>query len=376
MTKAATMNVAFRADASLDIGIGHVMRCLTLADALREHGANCHFICREHPGHQLDQIRQRGFSVHVLSCCQTDERPKDRTSASQPAHSHWLGSDWQTDARQTDDILAELQPDWLVVDHYALDTRWEEALKGHYKKLLVIDDLADRPHACDLLLDQNLGREATDYAALVPGHCTVLAGPHYALLRPEFAALREYSLRRREVPALKRILITMGGVDQPNATGKVLEALKVCPLPHDCRITVVMGAQAPWLAQVHALAATLPWPTEVRVDISDMAQVMADSDLAIGAAGSTSWERCCLGLPTLLFVLAENQRDAARFLEEQQAVVTQHLGDGLPKRLIDQINLVVDAPDIMQRMVKRAAAITDGLGCERILAHLIGNPSP
>ena len=368
MTKAATMNVAFRADASLDIGIGHVMRCLTLADALREHGANCHFICREHPGHQLDQIRQRGFSAHALPCCKPAERTNDETGALQPAHAHWLGSDWQTDARHTGDILAELQPDWLAVDHYALDTRWERALEGHYKKLLVIDDLADRPHICDVLLDQNLGREAKDYAALVPDHCTVLAGPHYALLRPEFAALREYSLRRRDVPTLKRILITMGGVDQPNATGKVLEALKVCPLPHDCRITVVMGAQAPWLEQVRALAATLPWPTEVRVAISDMAQVMADSDLAIGAAGSTSWERCCLGIPTLMVVLAENQWAGARALQAQGAALLLGEPADIEQQLADTLTSFTTGE--LAEMSLAARAVTNGLGTYHVAQRM------
>lgn len=369
MTKNPAMNVAFRADASLDIGIGHVMRCLTLADALRAHGANCHFICREHPGHLLDQIRQRGFSVHALSCCQTDERPKNETGALQPARAHWLGSDWQTDVRQTGAILAELQPDWLVVDHYALDTRWEQAMKGHYKKLLVIDDLADRHHICDVLLDQNLGREAKDYAALVPDHCMVLAGPQYALLRPEFAALREYSLRRREVPALKQILITMGGVDQPNATGKVIEALRACPLPLDCRITVVMGAQAPWLEQVHALAATLPWPTEVRVDISDMAQVMADSDLAIGAAGSTSWERCCLGLPTLLVVLAENQWAGARALQTQGAALLLGGSPVIHQQLTATLSPLLSGKPLAEISLA-ARAVTDGQGACLVIQHM------
>lgn len=374
MNKNPAMNVAFRADASLDIGIGHAMRCLTLAVALREHGANCHFICREHPGNLLDHIRKRGFSVHVLSCCKPAERPKDEIGASQPAHGHWLGCDWKTDALQTGDILAELQPDWLVVDHYALDTQWEQALKGHYKKLLVIDDLADRPHACDVLLDQNLGREAKDYAVLVPNHCTVLVGPHYALLRPEFAALREYSLRRRVVQALKRILITMGGVDQPNATGKVIEALRACPLPQDCHITVVMGAQAPWLEQVHALAATLPWPTEVRVDISDMAQVMADSDLAIGAAGGTSWERCCLGIPSMMIILAANQQLIAQALDERGAAI--NLGSVVDTEFSNKmtrgLHRLVSEQDLLEAMIKAATAVTRGTGTEQTVRFMTG----
>lgn len=368
------MRVVFRADASLDIGIGHVMRCLTLADALRGHGATCHFICREHPGHLLDFIRKRGFSAHDLLCRKTDERPKDGTGAPQPAHAHWLDCDWQTDAHQTGDILADLLPDWLVVDHYALDIRWEQVLKGHYKKLLVIDDLADRPHACDVLLDQNLGRKAKDYAVLVPNHCTVLVGPHYALLRPEFAALREYSLRRREVPVLKQILITMGGVDQPNATGKVLEVLRACPLPHDCHITVVMGAHAPWLEQVCALAATLPWPTEVRVDISDMAQVMADSDLAIGAAGSTSWERCCLGIPSMMVILAANQQLIAHALDERGAAI--NLGSvantEFSNKVTRGLHRLVSEQDLLEAMIKVATAVTHGTGTEQTVRFMTG----
>src|SRR5690606_15243077 len=123
----------------------------------------------------------------------------------------------------------------------------------------------------------------------------VLCGSQYALLRPDFAALRAYSLRRRERPQLRHLLLTMGGVDKDNATGRVLQALTASELPASCRITVVMGATAPWLAEVRQLAEQLPWSTSVRVGVSDMAQLMADSDLAIGAAGATSWERCCLG---------------------------------------------------------------------------------
>ena len=375
MNAAINMTVAFRADASLDIGIGHVMRCLTLAEALRADGAACHFICREHPGHLLDYIRKRGFAVSGLPSCKADELPLDETGKL-PAHAHWLGCDWRTDARQTGEILAPLKPDWLVADHYALDVRWEDALRAHYGKLLVIDDLADRPHACDLLLDQNLGRAAVDYANLVPEHCTVLAGPRLALLRPEFAALREYSLQRRKTPALKHLLITMGGVDKDNATGQVLEALKSCPLPADCRITVVMGGKAPWLQQVREIAATMPWPTEVRVDISDMAQVMADSDLAIGAAGSTSWERCCLGLPTLLVVLAANQKPAALHMSRAGISHTLRLDQALSSTLHHLVGEAATHPGWLSAMSSKAAAVTDGNGSELVVDAMMHSENP
>ena len=359
------MKIAFRADASLQIGSGHVMRCLTLAEALRGRGTECHFICREHPGHLLEVIRQRGFAVSALPAGVSGYQSSVEQGDPLPVHSAWLGCDWLTDVRQTSEVLSSFEPDWLVVDHYALDRRWETALQPHYQHLLVIDDLADRAHVCDLLLDQNLGREAPDYADLVPKHCSVLTGPKYALLRPEFAALREYSLQRRRQPQLRNILITMGGVDQPNATGQVLGALKSCPLPNDCRVSVVMGLQAPWLKQVRAAAAEMPWPTEVLVNISDMAQRMADCDIAIGAAGSTSWERCCLGVPTLMVVLAENQWHGAKALQSAQAA--QLVGEviDIEEQLPSKLSTLLTGHSL-ERMGQMAAQITGGLGAARL----------
>lgn len=316
------LTVVFRTDASLDIGTGHVMRCLTLADALREHGANCRFVCRAQPGDLIDLIRQRGYDVYVLPFIEELATSDSARDESPPAHASWLGTDWITDAKLTLSALSGTRIDWLIVDHYALDARWEQTLRSACCHLMVIDDLADRPHECELLLDQNLGRTSANYADLVSIGCTILAGPKYALLRPEFAALRQESLGRRATPQLKHLLITMGGVDRGNATGQVLDALKDCPLPVDCRITVVMGPHAPWLTQVREQAAQLPWSIKVLVNVSDMAKLMTDSDLAIGAAGSTSWERCCLGLPSILVVLAENQLPIAKALDAAGATRT------------------------------------------------------
>lgn len=316
------MLVAFRADASLEIGSGHVMRCLTLADALQAQGAQCHFLCREHPGHLCELIEARGYPVHRLPQEARDTNTAV-TSVTEPKldHAHWLGASWDEDAAACLPLLAELAPAWLVVDHYALDHRWEttvlDRLPNSRPRLLVIDDLADRRHIADLLLDQNLGRQAEDYRGLVPEGCQVLAGPRYALLRPEFREWREASLSRRaREPGLRRLLINLGGVDKDNVTGQVLDALITCDLPENLQISVVMGASAPWRESVTAQARTMPWPTEVVANVSDMARRMAEADLAIGAAGSTSWERCCLGLPTLMVVLADNQKEVASYLNE------------------------------------------------------------
>lgn len=363
------MQVAFRTDASLDIGTGHVMRCLTLADALRASGAHCHFICREHPGNLLEQIRQHGFSVHGLPAGSEDALPNDLTDVARSNHAAWLGSYWENDAAQTRASGGKMEVDWLVVDHYALDERWERAMRPICHKLMVIDDLADRLHNCDLLLDQNLGRKVLDYAHLVPNDCTVIAGPNYAMLRPEFAALRDYSLRRRATSQLKHLLITMGGVDKADATGQILDALNDCPLPEDSRITVVMGSHAPWLERVQLLADRMSRPTEVKVNVSDMARLMADSDLAIGAAGSTSWERSCLGLPSLIGVIADNQRAIAEALHLIGAARVFNIKAG-KQAIHELIGAIYSDFSTLARMSISAAGITDGCGTSRAVAQM------
>lgn len=359
------MHVAFRVDASVHIGTGHVMRCLTLAGALRGQGHACHFICREHRGNLIETIRHRGFPVHTLPLSVDGA---DVISANEPTHAQWLGAPWKTDARECREIIRELDPAWLVVDHYSLDSRWEADVMPEGSRLLVIDDLADRPHQADLLLDQNLGRAAEDYAGLVPENCPLLIGPRYALLRPEFARMREESLRRRRTPRLKRLLLTMGGVDKDNATGTVLEALRDCSLPDDAEIEVVMGSNAPWLETVRKHAATMPRPTRVWVDVPDMAQRMAEADLAIGAAGSTSWERCCLGLPALMVVLAENQKSIAESLAEVNACI--YLGDVQDAKKLPDFWEKWANPKALRVMSEASAALTDGKGATKLCQQM------
>ena len=356
------MHVAFRVDASLQMGTGHVMRCLTLADVLRERGASCTFVSRPHPGHLLALVVRRGHQALVLPALQEGAEFKRNGTA----HEHWLGTDWATDAKDTQQTLSAHmggQPvDWLVVDHYALDARWEEALRPQAHRIMAIDDLADRPHACDLLLDQNLGRSKQDYDGLLKGKTTTLVGPHYALLRPEFAALRAHSLARRQSnPQLRRLLITMGGVDKDNATGQVLAAVQNSNLlPTGVLVTVVMGPHAPWLAQVQAQATQMPWPNEVLVGVENMAQLMAESDLAIGAAGSTSWERCCLGVPTIQVALAQNQIAIAQGLSRVGAALMLP-GQAIAQTLPGLIGTFASA-DQLYAVSLAASGVTDGQG--------------
>ena len=362
------MHVVFRTDASVQIGTGHVMRCLTLADALRDAGANCTFICRTHTGHLLDLIHQRGHTSIALAAPTTLSTDVQQNTSLRH-HASWLGTDWSSDAAETIKTLNTRCADWLIVDHYALDSRWESALRPHCKQLMAMDDLADRAHDCDLLLDQNLGRSAEDYLPHIPEQATALIGPRYALLRPEFAALREESLNRRTVPKLQQLLITLGGVDQDNITEQVLNALSQCALPNGLCITVIMGAHAPWLERVRATARTMPYPTQILVNVSHMARWMTLSDLCIGAAGGTAWERCCLGLPSLVMALAENQKNGVDALQEHGAALVFKNTDELVELITNQ-RLCGEHPSLLKQLSASAAQVTHGNGTTLVVKAL------
>lgn len=357
------MNIAFRTDASLQIGTGHVMRCLTLARALRGGGAVCRFVTRALPGHMAGRIEAEGFDVTLLPA------PQGQAPDGPPAHAHWAGVGWVQDATEARAVLDATRPDWLVLDHYAFDARWQAAARPAGARLMVIDDLADRPHDCELLLDQNLGHEAGDYDGLVPECCVRLTGPHHALLRPEFAEMRATALADRDGRGLRHLLITMGGVDRADATSAVLTALRDAALPEGLRITVIMGAHAPALERVRALAARMPRPTEVAVDVADMATRMASADLAISAGGGTTWERCCLGLPSIIVEIAENQAGIARALRDAGAALDPGPLN-VPEFARNLQAALADAPSQLSMMAARAADICDGAGSSRVTAYI------
>lgn len=352
----------FRVDASIQMGNGHVMRCLTLADALTEKSGECYFICRQHLGNLISFIRDKGYTVFSL------DSPKEvRHTAVEVRgidHAGWLGALQSDDAQESINAIQLIESleniDWLIVDHYSLDYCWHQELREHTHKLMVVDDLADRQHDCDLLLDQTYGRSEQDYRSLVPEPCEILTGSQYALLRPEFAKWREYSINRRRNPELKHLLITMGGVDKDNTTSNILTAIADSILPLDCQITVVMGANAPWIDCVKKQAESLKWNVEIKVNVENMAQLMSDSDLCIGAAGSTTWERCCLGVPTIIFVLAENQKFSASILLNKKII---RLVDNV-KTLQTEILKIVNNHGILADLSTKSSLISDGSGAK------------
>ena len=236
--------------------------------------------------------------------------------------------------------------------------------------VMAIDDLADRAHACAILLDQNLGRTGADYEGLVPEGCVNLTGPHYALLRPEFAAARPAALAARATrsgPA-QHVMVVMGGTDAPDATGWVIGQLAQMNLPSEMTVTAVLGPTAPHLDAVRDALTTLSCKSDLLVGTDRMADLMAGSDLAIGAAGSTSWERCALGLPTVIVVIANNQISGATALVASGAAqqVALHADSTLSATVVP---LLAGGADRTQ-MSQAAAALCDGDGAFRVVNGL------
>lgn len=284
-----TPNVAFRADASTQIGSGHVMRCLTLAHELRDQGANCVFVSRDVEGNLLQLVERRGFAALRV-----------------PVGTAALEVRWGVDAAQTAQVISELgiSLDCLVVDHYALDVQWEQQLRRLTKQLIVVDDLANRPHDCDVILDQNYYEDLDSrYDTLVPQACIKLLGPGHVLLREEFRAARDHA--RPRSGSVRRVLVFLGGSDPDNVTSLVIGA---CSRLRGAgfSLDVVVGASNPRAKEIAAMCSEISFATFHR-QVDNIAELMLAADLAIGAGGVTTWERCILGLPTLTIVIAENQ---------------------------------------------------------------------
>lgn len=350
------MNIVFRVDSSVAIGLGHVMRCLTIAEQLDDKNANIIFISREHEGSLNKNITKKGYKLYKLPpSILGDEQPHENI------YSSWLGSTWEQDAQQVNSILKKIKPDLLVVDHYALDHRWEGEVRQVCNRIMVIDDLANRKHDCDLLLDQTTGRKAEDYKSLVSSNTTLLLGTQYALLRPDFSFWRSYSLQRRASSRMEKILVTLGGVDADNLTETVLNVLNQCAFTNKIEITVVMGESAPHIDKVKNASGLIKHETRVLINVTNMAEIMANSDLCIGAAGATSWERCCLGLPSLMIVIAENQENIAMSLQDKGAAIV--IKSPLKENLRNEIEEIDSSK--MKELSYNSSRLVDGLGVKR-----------
>ena len=303
------MKAVFRVDSSDFIGFGHLIRCLTLAKELRERGVECSFVCRDHPGNIAAKVTDSGFSVFLLE--RADEA--SALKGSDLEYDKWLGCSWQIDAGETNEILKSVQPEWLIVDHYSIDVKWEEALAKDYMNLMVIDDIANRDHSCDILLDQNLFiNMKRRYEKHVSSQCLQLLGPKYALLQAEYSQLRVKVKVRNG--STKNLLICFGGSDHNNLTELAFVAAHSFGSEFSS-INVVMPSASPFYHQVKKLIKPLK-KVNLHCDLPSLAPLMLEADIGIGAGGATNWERLCLGLPSLVITLAENQKQVNQDLHQ------------------------------------------------------------
>ena len=358
------MNIFIRVDASLQMGSGHVMRCLTFAEALREEKMNVVFICRTHTGNLIEFLfKKKKFPVHSLPF--EEEIANDKKSESK--YEHWLGASWKQDADSVARILRkQTQPiDWMIVDHYSLDSNWEKELKPLVNKIMVIDDLADRPHDCDLLLNQNYNLQENPYQGLIPKQCQQLLGPQYSLLRNEFRKFRN-NLRKR-TGYIRSIFIFFGSSDLTNETQKALEA--ICQLNRpEIEIDVVIGNTNPHRKKLEKLIDHCP-NIKLHVQSNNMAKLMSKADLAIGAGGSTTWERCCLGLPSLVISVEKNQEHSAETLNQEGYLI--YLGKNqtvTSRNILTKIYSIQNNRKKLMTFEEKGKQLVDGNGVKRILS--------
>lgn len=318
----------------------------------------------------MDLIAGAGFQCHLLPA---ECRNATTTTNELPKHANWLGADWKTDAEQTIAAIGETQPDWLIVDHYGIDHRWESRLRTQCRRIMAIDDLADRPHDCDLLLDQNLvPNHETRYNALIPEQSTLLLGPKFALLQPQYAEL--HLSRSANAPQAKHILVYFGGADNQNLTTLAVEVL--CELNHlNLTADVVINPRSRHAKAVENQVKHLPWAT-LHTQLKSLAPLMQQAHLAIGAAGATTWERCCLGLPAITITMADNQLETANYLSQIGAA--EYLG---PQETITKLTLRAAVERFLRdggRTSKASAIcrkIVDGQGTDRVSEILHLGPS-
>jgi UDP-2,4-diacetamido-2,4,6-trideoxy-beta-L-altropyranose hydrolase len=351
-------SVAFRVDASRNIGLGHAMRCLALADRLRELGWQTRFVSRHMPETFRSILRE---SQHEFSPLPAGKEVA-KEMGEDMLYSSWLGTSQEVDAQETVSSLSDRAWDWVVADHYALGAPWESAVRRCSARILVVDDMADRRHDCDALLDQNLFADVESrYDGRVPRDCRLLLGPRYALLRKEFPEVRK-SVARRD-GQVRRILILMGGVDADNQTEKAVAAVALAKRS-DLDVDVVVGAEHPQIERVKNSCEVHGF--RFHVQARNVAALMASADLAIGGGGSTSWERCCMGLPAICVTLADNQAPIAHELARVGAIINLGAASEVSESELSHVLSVLMAnPDRLVALSATSLGLVDGKGVHR-----------
>ncbi|ODN65482.1 UDP-2,4-diacetamido-2,4,6-trideoxy-beta-L-altropyranose hydrolase [Methylophaga muralis] len=350
------MKIAIRVDVSFNMGSGHFMRCLTLAEHLKVQGAFVVFISHHISETYTDMLEEKGFEFRRL-----DYKSKP-LEVDEITHASWLGGSQHEDAKATSSVLSGEKWNWIIVDHYALDYRWESELRSSTEKIMVIDDLADRTHDCDLLLDQNLYSDMNQrYEGKILGSCRVLLGPRYALLRKQFQEARSNLQKRSD--KVERVLIFFGGIDAEDYTSIAISALATISNPV-FEVDVVIGSQHPNKSKIIEECSKLGYCCHVQTD--NMATLIANADIAIGAGGSTIWERCALGLPTITFSVANNQKKPTNDAAQAGVIYAPEINS----KLFDEIKLhfmaLVGNPLLRKNLSSLGMQLVDAKGAGRV----------
>ncbi|XQW85878.1 UDP-2,4-diacetamido-2,4,6-trideoxy-beta-L-altropyranose hydrolase [Thalassotalea piscium] len=354
------INIAVRVDSSYQIGIGHVMRCITLAAEIKKQiKADIIFLCRAAEGSVKNKIEAAGFEYIELSA-----GIDDPTSTLQ--HGHWLRASQADDANEFIDALKAKNINYLdliIVDHYGIDHEWHKSVQNFTKKIFVIDDLGDRKHNCDYLLDQTFSCNNSKYTQLVKEECQQMLGTQFALLRPEFEE------RKTSQKSDSALLVMFGGTDPDNLT---LQALKVIrTLSHFKHVNVVLNDTAKYLTEVSEYCRSNKL-FSLHISPNNIAELMANSVLAIGAAGTTSWERCALGLPTVVVIQAYNQREIASNLKKA-GVISYIESTDIEKKLETEIRNWLIKLSSEYNIVDKCLAICDGKGAKRVAVRILND---
>lgn len=355
------MKIAIRVDASQVIGTGHVRRSLALAHALQDAGAVVRFVTRDLGSNIQCLIEAEGFRALVLAA------PDSPASISSDSNVSWGGEDWARDAADTIAALGDWLPDWIVVDHYSLDAKWHLEVRDALKcQIAAIDDLGDRALAVDIVIDHNY---APDHHAKYTGRlitgAKILGGPRYALLGPAFAGARWNDPQ----DVARSIGIFMGGVDNENISAVALEAIAYAGF--DGAVEIVTTSGNPNLADLRELIAGIDRIT-LSVDLPDLAAFFARHDIQLGAGGGASWERCCIGAPTVLLVVADNQLAVVPGLAELGAILSPlPLGTLEPEAIAMTLRLLLEDAGLRKAVSLRARSLVDGLGARRVALHML-----
>ena len=341
-------NLFIRVDSGLDIGLGHVMRCFALAEIIKNMNFNVYFISKEIKGNIIKNIENNGYKVFTL----------DSKAIKSPKHR------WKIDAAKTTKIIQRFknEKNLLLVDNYELSKMWETSLKPVVDKIIVIDDFSNRSHNCNLFIDQNLHTKNKESNKKNPKNCKKLLGPKYALLRKEFVEGRRTVKRRSG--KINRVLILFGGSDEKNQTLKVIKKI----VNEKINVDVIVGEPNKNKTKIKKICSRMENFTYYQQP-KNIAKIMKKADLAIGAGGIITWERCCLGLPSIVSIVSKNQEDATNAVSKKGCLINLGRVEQLTSE--DYLNAIRNLNSRkLIRMHKKCLELVDGKGTERVAKQI------